>query len=249
MNAAAGWENDVFSGELILVSRRFPFKRGESISGSLCRFGGAVRLQRQCAQALSAALEAVSAQERIVPVSGWRSEEEQRKIYGNSLIKEGEEFTKSFVALPGCSEHQTGLAIDLGERRENIDFIRPEFPDEGVCGSFRQSAPEFGFIVRYPKGAESITEIAWEPWHFRYVGYPHSVIISGMGMTLEEYHEFIKSYAYGQQPLVFIGRGRKIEISYLPADDGGFARIDLDENAGERISGNNMDGFVITAWR
>ena len=74
---------------------------------------------------------------------------EQERIYRESLRDNGPAFTRRFVALPGCSEHETGLAIDLGERRASIDFIRPAFPDTGLCSAFRRRAARYGFILRY----------------------------------------------------------------------------------------------------
>ena len=108
-------------------------------------------------------------------------------IYTDSLRENGPEFTAKFVAMPGHSEHLTGLAIDLGLRQPKIDFIRPAFPYEGICQKFRELAPAYGFIERYPKGKEHITGIAHEPWHFRYVGTPYSETMAFKGMTLEEY--------------------------------------------------------------
>lgn len=72
----------------------------------------------------------------------------------------------------GCSEHETGLAIDLALAGEEPDFIRPPFPDRGICRRFRQRCADFGFVLRYPAGKETVTGIAHEPWHFRYVGVP-----------------------------------------------------------------------------
>ena len=63
--------------------------------------------------------------------------------------RRGEAFTRQYVAVPGCGEHQTGLAIDLGRAAREIDFIRPDFPEEGACGRFRRLAPRYGFIQRY----------------------------------------------------------------------------------------------------
>ena len=123
----------------------------------------------------------------IVPVSGWRSWEEQQTIYTQSLRENGPVFTAKFVAMPGHSEHQTGLAIDLGLLQPEIDFIRPAFPYEGICQKFRELAPAYGFLERYPEGKEHITGIAHEPWHFRYVGTPYSEEIARTGLTLEEY--------------------------------------------------------------
>ena len=146
-----------------------------------------ILLEREAAQALARLMDRLGGWQFIVPVSGWRSLEEQRTIYEHSLRDNGPAFTEQFVARPGHSEHQTGLAIDLGLRQQSIDFIRPEFPYEGICQQFRQQAPSFGFIERYPKGKERITGIAHEPWHFRYVGTPHSERMAGLGLTLEEY--------------------------------------------------------------
>ena len=146
-----------------------------------------ILLEREAVCALSCILERLDGWKFIVPVSGWRSLEEQLAIYQESLQENGPEFTAKFVAMPGHSEHQTGLAIDLGLRQPDIDFIRPAFPYEGICQKFRELAPAFGFIERYPAGKEHITGIAHEPWHFRYVGTPHSEIMTFKGLTLEEY--------------------------------------------------------------
>ena len=134
-----------------------------------------------------------------MPVSGWRSLEEQRDIFAASLREDGEEFTRKFVALPGCSEHQTGLAIDLALKKEKVDFICPDFPCEGICQRFRERAAAYGFIERYREEKKHLTGIAGEPWHFRYVGCPHAEIMEKLGMCLEEYREFIKRFPYGER--------------------------------------------------
>lgn len=146
-----------------------------------------ILLEREAVRALSRLMEEINGWQYIVPVSGWRGFAEQQKIYSDSLRDNGREFTAQYVALPGHSEHQTGLAIDLGLRRPDVDFIRPTFPYEGICQQFRELAPRYGFIERYPAGKEPITGIAHEPWHFRYVGTPHAECITRQGLTLEEY--------------------------------------------------------------
>ena len=109
-----------------------------------------VQLERRAAGFLNACIRAVGGEKDIVPVSGWRSQEEQQAIWDDTLVKEGEAFTRQYVALPRCSEHQTGLAIDLGLASEEIDVIRPNFPYSGVCAAFRKQAADYGFILRYP---------------------------------------------------------------------------------------------------
>ena len=76
---------------------------------------------------------------------------EQQDIFKQSLKDNGRTFTQQFVALPGKSEHQTGLAIDLGLKKESIDFIRPDFPYIGICQQFREKSVPYGFIERYPR--------------------------------------------------------------------------------------------------
>ena len=144
--------------------------------------------------------------------------------------------------IPDHSEHQTGLAIDLALNTDNIDFIRPDFPYSGICEEFRKAAPEFGFIERYPAGKENITGIAHEPWHFRYVGFPHSMIIAEKEFTLEEYTEYIKSFRQ-ECPLSYSHKGIAAEIFYAPAE----TEISVN-NAVCQVSGNNTDGFVVTLW-
>ena len=92
----------------------------------------------------------------IVPVSGYRPQTEQQAIWEDALAEHGKAFTETYVARPGCSEHQTGLAIDLGENRPEVDFLCPAFPDSGPCGALRRRAADFGFVLRYPNMMRSI---------------------------------------------------------------------------------------------
>lgn len=200
------------------------------------------------ANALQLVLKTISSGNEIIPVSGYRSFEEQTKIYDDSLKENGEIFTKKFVALPGRSEHQTGLAIDLALNKEEIDFICPDFPYEGICEVFRQTAYDYGFIERYPKGKENITGISHEPWHFRYVGYPHSRIIQQKGVTFEEYIDLIKSFNNDHKMNFTEDRDREFSIYYVPAC-GDKTEIQIPEDCFYEFSGNNIDGFIVTVWR
>lgn len=244
-------EEAVFRGSLILVNSRCSY-REKDCGIELLPVGGedhSPLLERQSARFLDKLIDEVGARDRIVAVSGWRSGAEQTRIYETSLAENGIGFTKKYVALPGHSEHQTGFAIDLAENKPDIDFICPDFPSGGICGKFRERAPLYGFVERYPKGRENITGIGWEPWHFRYVGFPHASIMQQRGLTLEEYHAFLKEHAYGQNPLLYGVSGRNIEISYLRAEKGGPSLLEIDETVHYTVSGNNSDGFVITVWR
>lgn len=180
-------------GPLVLIDRAHPLQEGAPPElVPVDRLHPQVLLERRAARLLAACIRSVGGGRTIVPVSGWRSRAEQQAIWDDTRAREGDAFTRQYVALPGCSEHQTGLAIDLGLAAPHIDFIRPNFPDTGVCGAFKEQAGKYGFILRYPAGKEHITGIAHEPWHFRYVGAPHGAIMTQLGLTLEEYLELLE---------------------------------------------------------
>lgn len=90
------------------------------------------------------------------------------------------------VALPGTSEHQLGLAIDLAslENGTYIDELTEEMP---VTKWIHANCAKFGFILRYPKGKENITGYAYEPWHIRFVGRDLAEELTANNLTLEEY--------------------------------------------------------------
>jgi D-alanyl-D-alanine dipeptidase/carboxypeptidase len=194
------------------------------------------------------AMTAASCGNQIVPVSGYRTEKEQRDLYAGSLRENGVEFTQKFVALPGCSEHQTGLAIDLAENIPDVDFICPHFPYTGICQTFREESVRYGFIERYPAGREQLTHISQEPWHFRYVGYPHSELMREKNLTLEEYTNYLKGFPYDGIHLQFHSVRCDFEIYYVPIYQDMLAGIRLPEKTPYQVSGNNVDGFVVTLW-
>ena len=211
---------------------------------------GSVAMESQAAEMLLEVMMQLNAGDRILPVSGYRTLQEQQMIYADSLRENGAEYTSRYVAIPGCSEHQTGLAIDLAENREEIDFICPDFPDAGICRQFRQLSASYGFIERYPAGREQITQIACEPWHFRYVGYPHSEIIKEMNDTLEEYIQYLKCFC-PDHPLGFQCGRYAYEIFYVPVprDPGQQAVVEIPDQVSCQASGNNEDGVVVTLRR
>ena len=135
---------------------------------------------------------------KLVLVSAYRPYDYQEKVFTrkvNGLMKEGLSKTdaidkaKTIVALPGTSEHQTGLAIDITNQDLNKqkDPLIEEFENTIHAKWLRDNAHKYGFILRYPKGKTNITHISYEPWHYRYVGIYHANEIKKRGMCLEEY--------------------------------------------------------------
>lgn len=107
--------------------------------------------------------------------SAYRTVAEQRALAERYTRQYGEAYVKAYVAVPGYSEHHTGLAIDL--YLESVD----------VWAKIHARLAEFGFILRYPEGGEAITGYAYEPWHVRFVGVEKAQEITGQALTLEEY--------------------------------------------------------------
>ena len=272
---------EIYQGNLILVNRKYPVRHWlkEQDLRPVFENQPEICMEQESAQMLQKLLVNVMQQEvgagqhpagerncrsrkgnvnvlekepSIVGVSGYRTREEQVQIFEDSLKENGREFTEKFVAFPGHSEHQTGLAIDLAENRDEIDFICPEFPREGICQRFREKMAGFGFIERYAKEKQNVTGIGAEPWHFRYVGTPHARLMQQKGMALEEYVEWLKQFHLLQNPLSLYMQKKEIKIGYVRAQ-GEVTRIDgLDawmsgrQDVKIEISGNNVDGFILS---
>lgn len=251
MNRLVTQKYSVHSGNLILVNAHQPLLDTPA-KDMLVPVNSAyshVLLERQAAVLLNQLMGDIGGWRSIAAVSGWRSREEQQEIWDSSTVENGLDFTSKYVALPGHSEHQTGLAIDLGLMQETIDFIRPDFPYSGICQTFRKKAPQYGFIQRYPAGQEDSTGIAHEPWHFRYVGVPHAQIITQLGFTLEEYHSFLQGYPFGAEGFVYETGNLRFAISHCPMEASGSISMDGDDGGCTMVSGNNSDGFVVTTWK
>lgn len=241
MRRAALGREETARGPLVLVNAAHPLP--EDVLPELTDVAGGVLLERRAARLLDACVRAAGGWRDIVPVSGWRARAEQTSIWEETWRKEGEDFTRRYVAPPGCSEHETGLAIDLGARAEVIDFIRPDFPDEGACGAFRRLAARYGFLRRYRREKEALTGIGAEPWHFRYVGAPHAALMEEHGLCLEEYGDFLRA---GPRTCVLPGGGR-VTVSYLPCP-GEAVELPQPEDACLQVSGHNDGGFILTVW-
>ena len=103
--------------------------------------------------------------------------------------EKGIDYVRKFVAVPGYSEHHTGLAIDI-MLYINGDFVREDdklFFYEDIFKKIHNVLYKYGFILRYPENKENITGYYYEPWHIRYVGEEVSKIIYDNNMTLEEF--------------------------------------------------------------
>ena len=125
--------------------------------------------------------------------SGYRSVSYQKKLYDNKTqyyrdkgLSEAAAREKAAVIVnpPGCSEHNCGLAADLNSPEHTT--LDTGFADTAAFRWLCENAEQYGFILRYPKEAESVTGITYEPWHWRYVGPENAALLNQSGLCLED---------------------------------------------------------------
>ncbi len=126
--------------------------------------------------------------------SAYRSYDRQERLFNNKINKlmgEGMTYLEAYkigsmnVTVPGTSEHHIGLALDI--LTGSYTAMDDGFGQTKAGQWLAENAPDYGFILRYPKGKEEITGIVYEPWHFRYVGRDYAKDITERGVCLEEY--------------------------------------------------------------
>ena len=142
-----------------------------------------------CKLAIDAFAEMSDAAKReglgIVINSGYRSYQDQLDIINTYRNLYGENYVKRYVALEGHSEHQTGLAFDIGSTSANV------FANSDEYKWMLDNAHKYGFILRFSKKGETITGFREEPWHYRFVGKKTATYIYENNLTLEEYYAMV----------------------------------------------------------
>lgn len=123
----------------------------------------------------------------LVAFSGFRSYEYQTSLYDRYVVRDGKDAADRYSARPGYSEHQTGLAFDIGEKGREDLWLTSAFGETEAGQWLVNNAHKYGFILRYPQGKEDITGFMYESWHFRYLDGDLASKIYEAGVTLEEY--------------------------------------------------------------
>ncbi|AOH54410.1 hypothetical protein ABE28_008595 [Peribacillus muralis] len=234
-------KEQIYQGNLLLVNSEYPVHQKSVKSDILDLFGhkeltkgygildSEMKLSENVAQEF---LKMISAAEKdgvhhFLINSGYRDLNEQREIYQ----KAGPDY-----ALPaGYSEHNLGLSLDVGSSQMKMS----EAP-EGKW--IEKNAWKYGFILRYPRDKIDITGIQYEPWHIRYVGLPHSAIMHKKNFALEEYLKYLKK----EKMASAIVNGIKYTISYYFVSEN--MTIKVPKNNNYDISGNNIDGVIVTGY-
>ncbi len=186
---AAAPQNDV-DGLLFLQNRQWRVSRYFEPATLKANVPGQLQDMRADAAAALEEMFAACKEEigvTLKAVSGYRSYQRQSTIYQNKLDRVGtREKADQFVARPGASEHQLALAMDVGQKSDDVNLTSSFGRTKG--GKWvAENCWRFGFILRYQEGWEDVTGYEYEPWHVRYVGLENARLIHEADMPLETY--------------------------------------------------------------
>jgi zinc D-Ala-D-Ala carboxypeptidase len=121
-------------------------------------------------------------------LSSYRPYSTQVSTYNRWVAQSGQAAADTFSARPGHSEHQLGLAVDLGEQNRSACDLETCFGDTSAGKWLENNAQEYGFIIRYPRGKDAITGYQYEPWHLRYLRTETAKTVKNSGQTLDQYY-------------------------------------------------------------
>lgn len=231
-------KSQIYQGDLLLINKDYPLVDGNeaqdivklvdysTFASQIVLLDRSLSLSQDVAERFLTMVQEANLEgiDHFMASSGYRTNQEQDNLYD----EKGSEY-----AMPaGYSEHNLGLALDVGSTQSGI-----EKSEEGVW--LRDNAWKYGFILRYPKNKEKITSIKYEPWHFRYIGLPHSAIMEEHDMVLEEYYEALRD-----EPLSITIEGQHYNVRYHPVLND--KKIAVPADGDYTISGNNVDGVIVT---
>ncbi|MDR2546632.1 MAG: M15 family metallopeptidase [Lachnospiraceae bacterium] len=198
-NGGAGATGDGFTGfyaddwRLILVNKQRPLPSDYEFT--LGTISGSMMCEERIIDDLLRMMQGASeAGVNLVIISAYRDFDHQLYLFTRNIdrfMRRGFSYIEAFrrtsrsVTIPGSSEHQAGLAIDILSSEYRVFNVG--FADTKAGKWLNEHSHEYGFILRYPREKEYITGIDFEPWHFRYVGREAAQVMKEEGLTLEEF--------------------------------------------------------------
>lgn len=234
--------------ELVLVNKRIPFTESESMNlkplVSTEKYASAKeeQLKNLAAEPLAKLINAAYGDGyRNIKVNGaFRSLEQQKKLFEEEVLfwkkKVDAPYEKANekVAKPGYSEHHTGLAVDIVAGPSEKEELKKTPFYEWLT----KKAYLYGFIERYPKGKETVTDFIWEHWHYRYVGNPYAKYITSNEITLEEFIDRLRTekklelnYAGQAYEMFYVKGAKNIFVSMEDLLDFEVFKLENDEYA------------------
>lgn len=191
--ADAGFTFDSADWRLVLINKQHPIP--DEYDFKLGSFSSGMRCDERVIEDLLLMLQAAKKDGlNLVVRSPYRTSDHQEDNFNNrikSYMRQGLSYMEAYkatsrvITVPGCSEHEVGLALDITS--DTFSQLKQGFADTEEGKWLAEHSHEYGFIVRYPSGKEYITGIEYEPWHFRYVGREAASIMKDERLCLEEF--------------------------------------------------------------
>lgn len=247
---------DISRGTLIYVSPDYPIGDQElglvNVSESKNEYLSVgdvyIRLQKQAMDAMNSLAKTFyeeTGHQDLMIATGYRSYAEQQDLYEHDLQRTGGN-SSDLYAIPGASEFETGLALEL---MINNGYFE-EFTGEDDYAWVLDHCADFGFIQRYPEDKETITRISGQSAVLRYVGVPHAVYMRDHDLTLDEYVQLVENYPFeGVHLRLEDRRGKEYEVYCVAADPESGAEVisvPIPSRLHYAISGSNRFGFFVT---
>lgn len=233
-------KDQIYKGSLLLVNKDHPVPPGGEVKDAVNLFQNkklqdgfivldkTLRLSPSLLEKFTTMVKAAADDGvgSFIISSGYRDNKEQNLLFQ----QKGADY-----ALPaGYSEHNLGLSLDVGSTQSGMSRA-----PEGKW--LKENAWRYGFTLRYPEDKTAITGIQSEPWHFRYVGLPHSAIMQEHNFVLEEYLDYLKE----KKSVTTTIDHQTYKISYYPVSQNTTVPVPMNDDH-YQISGNNMDGVIVT---
>ncbi len=229
-------EDATNTGDLVLINNNHPLNDNavptdivalSSLDTTNFTFEPTVEMSEQLLQPFSEMMKAAQLDgvHHFIVNSSYRNNTAQQQLYDT--------MGADLALPPGYSEHNAGLSIDIGS-------TSGQMAGSQEARWLAKNAAVYGFILRYPPNKTHITNIDHEPWHYRYVGLPHSYIIDKNNWTLEEYLAYLQK----EKSIQITFKGKRYEVHYYHLSDS--LSIPLPTNYPYQLSGDNMGGIIIT---
>lgn len=245
---------EIYNGDLILVNGDYAYQSTDESalmtlygnkSDSYYVSGSELMLREDVVDNLNTMLDdfrTATEHDDIIIISGYRTTEQQQTLYDNDLESTGLE-TSTLVAMPGYSEHETGYAMDFSL----FDGVNSsDYDGTGEYAWINENCAHYGFVLRYPEDKTDVTSYQYESWHYRYVGQPHAYYMQENDLCLEEYVEALRDYTIDAPLEITNWDGKVYQVYYVPAEEGDSTYVMVPPDLEYTISGNNIDGFLVT---
>lgn len=252
----------LYTGSLILVNSQYAFRFPTSTASLLNVYNEYYANDYHCNYFVDSAvqLEAVAARAVLQMANGLFTETGLNNLQigtGYRSYETQQDLSSRYpatAALPGYSEHHTGLGIDLQiwdkDKKVTYTFEDANQTCMSILAWMNSNAYKHGFVRRFAPDKDAITGITSDRWHYRYVGVPHAYYMMTNNLCLEEYLAALENCTYEGNHLIFDVDGKNYEIYFVAAENGATTTLPVPNDPTlYTVSGNNYSGYIVTITR